>query len=141
MQPLRSYFTLALVLWLTFGAMTAQAVEPVKPALFVNLTSVDPHRVEMALNLSETAAKRGHVVTVFLNIDSVRIAENGNPVFEPSRTHLQNVMKAGAKVIVCPHCLGYAGLKEANLISGVMVGNPDLTFGALFAPDTRVMSW
>jgi predicted peroxiredoxin len=141
MQTMRTYFTLALVLWLAFGAAAAQAVEPTKPALFVNLTAVDPHRVEMALDLSETAAKRGHAVTIFLNIDSVRIAEKDNPMFEPSRARLESVMKAGAKIIVCPHCLRYAGLKEANLISGVQVGNPDLTLGALFAPDTRVMTW
>ena len=95
----------------------------------------------MALIFSEAAVGQGYAVTVFLNIDSVRIAEKDNPMFEPSRAHLEQAIKAGAKVIVCPHCLHYAGLKKADLISGAKVGNSDEILGALFAPDTRVMSW
>jgi len=140
MQPMRTFYLLALTVCLALGSASVHAADA-KAALFVNLTSVDPHRVEMALNLTEAAVGQGHATTVFLNIDAVRIAEKDNSMFEPSRAHLERAIKAGAKVIVCPHCMHYAGLKETNLIPGVKIGNPDEIFSALFAPDTRVMTW
>lgn len=97
MRPLRAVYLLVLAIWLAFGATLAQAADA-KPALFVNLTSVDPHRVEMALNLSEAAIERGHATTVFLNIDAVRMAEKDNAMFEISRAHLERAMKAGIRV-------------------------------------------
>lgn len=141
MQQARSGFALALMFWLAMAGAIAQAADAGKPSLFINLTAVDPHRVEMALNFGEAAANQGHGVTVFLNIDAVRIAEKDNPMFEKSRSHLERAMKAGATVIACPHCLHYAGLQASGLVSGVKEGRPELTMGALFAPDTRVMSW
>lgn len=141
MRKMQSAFAVVIMFYLAMLGTPAQAGDTGKATLFVNLTAVDPHRVEMALNFSEAAVKRGHGVTVFLNIDAVRIAEKDNPMFEKSRAQLERVMKAGARVIVCPHCLHYAGLQETDLISGAGEGNPDLTMGALFAPDTRVMTW
>lgn len=141
MQQMRASLALFLIFWMVCGAAIAQAADTAKPALFVNLTAVDPHRIEMALDFCEKAAKRGHPVTVFLNIDAVRIAEKDNPMFATSRAQLKHVMKAGVEVIACPHCLHYAGLQASSLIAGVKEGSPDLTMGALFAPDTRVMTW
>ncbi len=141
MKSVRNLLILALGIWFALGIAVAQAADAAKPGLFVNLTSVDPHRVEMALNFAEAAAKRGNTVTVFLNIESSRIAVKDDPKYAPSRANLEDAMKAGVKVIACPMCMKHVGVKEADLVSGVQMGNPDLTQGALFAPDTRTMSW
>ncbi len=141
MQSKRNWAVFFLSVFLLLGVGAARAADAAKPNLFVNLTTVDPHRVEMALHFAEVAAKRGHATTVFLNIESSRIAVKDDPKYAPSRANLESALKAGVKVIACPMCMKHVGVKETDLIPGVQVGNPDLTMGALFAPDTRTMSW
>jgi intracellular sulfur oxidation DsrE/DsrF family protein len=50
-------------------------------------------------------------------------------------------VKDGATVIVCPMCMKHYGIKEADLIDGMKIGNPELTGGALFQDGTKTLSW
>lgn len=117
---------------------TAQAADP----LFVNLTAeIREHRSEMALAFAQTALKRGHAVTVFLNDKAVIGIVKSNAEGAKARDTLAELMKGGAMVIACGHCMKHYGLTEADLPNGVKTGAPDLTFGQLFAPGTRTMTW
>lgn len=109
--------------------------------LFVNLTSDEAHRSHMALSFAQEALKRGHPVTVFLNVDSVRLAAKEGAAFAHHRDMLAELVAAGGKVYVCPHCLEHAGMKPADLMPGADMGNPEKVQGALFAPGARSMSW
>jgi predicted peroxiredoxin len=121
-------------------AQAADQQESTAP-LFLSLTSVDPHAAHMALSVAEMAAQKGHPVTVFLNLDAVRIAHKDAAMFTPARADLERAMKAGVKVLACIHCLGYAGMKAEDLIGAIPTSTPELLMGALFAKDARVLSY
>lgn len=118
-----------------------------KGGLFVNLASDEVARAGMALELSRNLLAGGHAVTVFLNVDGVRIAATNIPQATNGITGktLQQALKdfigAGGKVIVCPMCLRQAGLTAEDLIEGAVLGRPELTLPALMDPQTRVISY
>ncbi len=116
--------------------------------LFVNLTSDDTNRAGMAVGMSTKILVDQKVpVTIFLNVDAVRLADknipqnkyaNGKTVTEM----LGGFMKSGGKVIVCPMCMkNVGGMSKDGLISGVVLGGPEMTFPALMADDTTVISY
>jgi len=110
--------------------------------LFVNLTSDDGHRVNMAFMFAGTQMKRGHPLTIFMNDRAVLAASKGNAEkFSEQQKTIATLIEGGATIIVCPMCMKHYGVVEADLLPGLKVGNPDLTGGALFADDTKVMTW
>jgi predicted peroxiredoxin len=133
----------ALLMSLAF-ALPAQAAE--RP-LFVNLTSDDAWRAGMALSFSNNALKRGHPVTVFLNVEAVRIADTTLPQGTNSVTGktpiemLKGLIADGATVIVCPMCMKAAGVQPGDLVAGAQMGKPELTLPRLFGDDTQVISY
>lgn len=50
-------------------------------------------------------------------------------------------MSKGATVLICPMCMKHYGVKEADLLSGLKVGKPELTGGALFKDNTKTLTW
>lgn len=110
--------------------------------LFINLISDDPHRAMMALHFGQKQLQRGHPLTVFLNDRGVFIAaQQGAERFGPHQGIIADLLAADAQVIVCPMCMKHYGIAKPDLLEGLDVGNPELTGGALFAPDTRTMTW
>jgi predicted peroxiredoxin len=132
-------FIIAAVLTIAcmFATGPASAVHSAKPTcgadeLFLNLTSDETWRSGMALNTAKRNLEAGYQVTVFLNVEAVRIA-----VREEKYRHdtypmtgltslqtLQQIIDMGARVIVCPGCLERSGFKPHELISGVYLGGP-----------------
>ncbi len=110
--------------------------------LFVNVTTDDAHRANMALTFSKSQFARKHPVTIFLNDRAVTIASRANSErFKIHQEMLTAFVKDGATVIVCPMCMKHYGIKEADLIDGMKIGNPELTGGALFQDGTKTLSW
>ena len=110
--------------------------------LFVNVTTDDAHRANMALTFSKSQFARKHPVTIFLNDRAVTIASRANSErFKIHQEMLTAFVKDGATVIVCPMCMKHYGIKEADLIDGMKIGNSELTGGALFQDGTKTLSW
>jgi predicted peroxiredoxin len=132
----------ALVLSLPVGSTFAQsAAADGKPRLFINLTSVDPHRAALANFIATSQAEAGVPVTMLLTIDAVRIAAKAGPAFATQRADLENSIKAGVRVIANPRSMMYVGMKDDDLIEGVQKGNPKLLREALLVPNTQTLSW
>lgn len=119
---------------------TAQTEEPER--LFVNLTDDDINTSAMAINFATRVLnERGIAVTIFLNVEAVRlvdtnIPESTHPNGMTPRQMLTAFMEAGGEVIVCPMCMAnVGGMTEADLLEGVQVGSSDLTWGRLFGDD------
>lgn len=128
----------ALVAILPLAAAQAGDSDP----LFINLTSNDTHRVDMAVGFGANQLKRGHPLTIFLNDKGVLVASTKNgEAFAAEQKALEAVLKAGGKVLVCPMCMKFYGVAEADLMPGLKVGNPELTGAALFADDTKTLTW
>lgn len=133
---------LLLALALCIGAIATPAFAGDADPLFVNLTSDDPHRANMAIAFSGNQHERGHPLTIFLNDKGVLIGSKANSAkFADHQKALAELMSKGAAVIVCPMCMKHYGVKESDLLPGLKVGKPELTGGALFKDNTKTLTW
>jgi sulfur relay (sulfurtransferase) complex TusBCD TusD component (DsrE family) len=111
-------------------------------SLFVNLTTDESHRADMAMAFSKAMIERDHPVVVWLNDKGVFIASKEHAgKFAEQQKMLSALMSKGATVIACPMCMKHYGVKDVDLIEGVKVGNPDLTGDLLFKEDTKTLTW
>jgi predicted peroxiredoxin len=110
--------------------------------LFISLTTDDGHRINMAFSFGTAQMKRGHPLTVFMNDKAVLAASkaNGDKFAEQQKT-IATLLEAGTNILVCPMCMKHYGVNEADLLPGLKVGNPELTGNALFADNTKTMTW
>lgn len=116
--------------------------------LFVNLTSDEINRAAMAIMFSTKVLTQKKIpVTLFLNIEAVRIVDKNIPEHKhvsgnSLKEMLASFMKAGGRVLVCPMCMkNVGGLSAKDLIKEVEVGGPNKTWPALFADNTTVLSY
>ncbi|MBK8175103.1 MAG: DsrE family protein [Rhodospirillales bacterium] len=128
----------ALLTFLMTGPVSADA----GGSLFVNLTSDENHRADMAMGFAKAMMERGHPLTVWLNDKGVLLASREHAgTFAEQQKMLAELMTRGATVIVCPMCMKHYGVKDGDLIEGVKVGNPDMTSGLLFKDGTQTLTW
>ena len=110
--------------------------------LFINLTSDDGHRINMALVFGGSQLKLGHPLTVFINDKAVLAASKVNTgKFPDQQKTIAGLLASGATIIVCPMCMKHYGVAEADLLPGLKVGNPELTGSALFQDGARTLTW
>lgn len=110
--------------------------------LFINLTSDDAHRANMAIGFGAKQHERGHPLTLFLNDKAVLVASKANAdKFAEHQKMLVSLLSSGATILVCPMCMKHYGVKEADLLPGLKVGNPEATGGALFKDNGKALSW
>jgi predicted peroxiredoxin len=116
--------------------------------LLVNITSDDINKATMAIGFCTKVRMQKKIpVMIFLNVEGVRIADKNIPEHKHStgksfKEILAGFMQAGGKVIVCPMCMkNVGGLSKDDLIDGVVVGGSDVTWPALFAENTTVLSY
>lgn len=134
--------SLMLVLVVLVGAAAGSAFAGDKDPLFVNLTSDDAHRADMAISFGKNQLERGHPLTIFLNDRGVFIGSTVNAAkFADQQKALEAIMGKGATVIVCPFCMKHYAIEESHLMPGLKVGNPDLTGSALFQDGTKTLTW
>lgn len=137
-----------LVFFLMLAGPGSAIGEEGQKSLFVNLTSNEMNRAAMAISFSTRVRTQKQIpVTIFLNVDGVRLANRNIP----GSTHvsgktpqemLASFMAAGGKVIACPMCMkNVGGMKKADLMDGVVVGGSDVTWPALFADNTTVLNY
>jgi predicted peroxiredoxin len=120
------------------GATPAKA-GPNDP-LFINLTSDDTHRIDMALAFGSSQMKRGHPLTLFLNDKAVLAASKVNAEkFASQQKTIAELLATGANF--CPMCMKHCSVNENGLLAGLKVGNPELTGNALFAGNTKTLTW
>ena len=132
-----------LIVLVTIGALAALPVAAdTDGTLFVNLTTDESHRADMALAFSKGMMEREHPVVIWLNDKGVLIAAQEHAgKFAPQQETLAALINDGATVIACPMCMKHYGVEELDLIDGVQVGNPDLTGDLLFKEDTKTLTW
>ncbi len=100
--------------------------------LFMNLLSDETWRATIALTKARSNLKANYPVTILLDHEGVRVALKENAyaqdVFAKTglkpRAILKQVLRLGARVIVCPGCLDRAGFEPHELIRGVYLGGP-----------------
>lgn len=149
-MKLKSFLLMALVL--TLLSMTVLSCVPVTAnpvpttgqgaPLFINLTSDEPHRVNMALSFGMKQLDRGHPLTVFLNDRGVHVGSTANAdQFTEQQKTIAALLEKGAVVFICPMCMEHYGIAEGDVLPGLQVSNPDAIGEYLFEPYARTLSW
>jgi predicted peroxiredoxin len=125
------------------GVLAAQpAAADGHGSLFVNLTTDEGHRANMALVFSKSTKEKGHPVTIWLNDKAVFLGSRAHTEkHSAQQQQLAELMAQGVTVIACPFCMKHYGIKDTDLLSGIKVGNPDLTGGLLFKEDAKTLTW
>jgi len=133
---------LLLALVLCIGTIGTRAFAGDTDPLFINMTSDDPHRVNMAITFGGNQHKLGHPLTIFLNDKGVMVGSKANSnKFAEHQKALTELISKEATVLVCPMCMKHYGVKDADLLPGLKVGNPELTGGALFKDNSKTLTW
>lgn len=107
-------------------------------ALFVNMTSdvdSDPHSLMMGLHLAQKALRNNLSATVFLNVHGVKLFAPGAEAlsFRNENFHavIRQILDAGGKVLVCPHCAMVHGIQQQSFMPGAQLGTEELLMGEL----------
>ncbi|MDX2503476.1 MAG: DsrE family protein [Gammaproteobacteria bacterium] len=137
-----------LVLFVLLTVLVALPASASGKKLFVNLTSDDTNRAAMAVGFATKVLQKEKIpVTILLNVDAVRLADKNIPQNKYANDKtvtemLAGFMKAGGKVIMCPMCMkNVGGMEKSDLIPGLIMGGPDVTFPAMLAEGTTVISY
>ncbi|WP_321341842.1 DsrE family protein [Breoghania sp.] len=126
---------------LAMSPMTAAFAGDSDP-LFINLTSDDGHRINMALAFGGKQHKLGHKLTVFMNDKAVMAASKANSErFAAQQATIAGLLEAGATIIVCPMCMKHYGVNKEDLMEGLKPGAPEITGAALFEDNSRTLTW
>jgi len=113
-------------------------VEETPKHLLINLTSdatVNAHGSMMGLHFAEKALKNDMEVTVFLNVNGVKLLSAGADTIvfdgENIRGLLDKVAAEGGELIACPHCMKIHGLEKSDLPDNVTFGEESVVMGKI----------
>lgn len=110
--------------------------------LFVNLTTDDNHKANMAIAFSMEQLKHGHPVTVYINSQAIQIVNKANSKrYAMQQQKLTELASKGGTVIACRVCERFLKFNESDLIPGVKFSTPDSVAEALFKDNTKTLSW
>ena len=137
MKLLRIVAVLAIVLAGLVQVAYAGSSDP----LFVNLSTDDNHRANMAIAISKEMLKQGHPVTIYMNSGAVQIANKNNPRYAMQQKKLGEFISKGGTVLVCPVCEQFLHISQADLIPGVQLSSASAVSQALFRENTKTLSW
>lgn len=90
----------------------------------------DLHRAFMAVKIANLMQGGGVETTLFLDIEGARVSDSRQSLdvlWGPSPSTLgellDNFIKSGGKVVVCPHCAKAAGIKPDHVRQGAKIGS------------------
>lgn len=121
----------------------AAPAEPMD-SLVLAMSTDDVPIFDAAITIGTVALRRGHAVTMLLRVDAIKVAVAKNNYTVGNSTlpkKLSAFMASGARVIAGGACMKEMGLTQGDLITGVIVGTPDLVMGTLFKKDTKILSY
>jgi hypothetical protein len=101
-RNIRNIFTVLAMAVFALVMATPASADADDP-LFVNLTTDEGHRANMAFTFSKAVLERGHPVTIWLNDKGVLLASkvHGGKFADQQKT-LAEMISKGVTVIVCP---------------------------------------
>ena len=112
------------------GPTPASSQAKTKQKIVVHLSHYadGSHAAMMAVHFAQYLQEHGADVTLMLDVDGVRLAEKSQAQTTGSGMNAQTTslydafVKAGGKVLVCPHCAEVAGITAQNLRPGARLG-------------------
>lgn len=123
------------------GGRLASAQEKQVVVVHLSHYTDDLHAAFMALKLATAMQQKGVQTTLVLDLEGVRLASAQQPQDLRWGTsgdiagHYDAFVKAGGKILVCPHCAQAAGVDAKTLRSGAQVVKEEELAAALLAAD------
>ncbi|MEW4529753.1 DsrE family protein [Maioricimonas sp. JC845] len=114
-------------------APQASASSPQQVVVHLSHFTDDLHRSFMALKLAGLMQNSGADVTLFLDLEGVRLAERRQHLEHMTwgespvslAEHYAAFTEAGGKVVLCPHCAGSARIGEMALRRNATIADKD----------------
>lgn len=120
----------------------AAAEKPQQIVVHLSHFTDDLHRCFMALEVATLMQKSGAEVTLFLDLEGVRLVERRqllNMTWGSSTTsladHYDSFTEANGKVVLCSHCAKSARLGEMGLKRNAEIGTEETVAKMLLAAD------
>ena len=148
-QPNRRLALATLMLCLfAIGGIGRAAAQETGQRIVVHLSHYTDnlHAVSMALSLSGNLQEGETSVTLFLDLEGVRLADARAPKdlrwgTGPSVSEkLDSLLKAGGSILLCEHCASAAGIDTTKLIEGARIGS-DAEVRETFRRATKVIDY
>lgn len=105
------------------------------------------HAAFMAVKLGTKILEKGARVTIFTDLEGVRLADKSQPQNltwgpskDPMSKHYANFVKSGGSIAVCPHCAKAAGLNKSGLRNGAHIATKD-ELGDLFLKADKILDY
>ncbi|MCT7516476.1 DsrE family protein [Aliarcobacter cryaerophilus] len=130
-----------------FISTTVVASENMAKGLNVMLTSEDAQTQMMGMVLATMSLKKGKEVNIVLcsSAGNLALKDSESPKLKPQnkspKMMLEDLIKNGAKVEVCPLFLPNAEKTEADLIQNVTVAKPPVVADRLLDKDYQNLSY
>lgn len=107
-------------------------IENAKDGMFIHVTSNDPHRVLMAMNMADMVSE-DHDVVMYFDIEGVKVlVKDAEDLeyshFPSSHTQIKKITGKGIKIMACPGCLKAAGFTADDLMDGIQVADKETFF-------------
>lgn len=133
-------------MWAQTPESNAAAEAEQKVVIHLTHYSDNLHAVNMALELAAKLAESGADVTVFLDLEGVRLVDSRTPqdlrwgTTVPVSSLFRKAREAGVRFVVCPHCAKAAGIKTGNLRKGASIATFE-EIGQLFLEADKVLDY
>lgn len=145
---LRTAFTSLLLVFLaaTAHAEHHEGAEGQQVVVHLSHYTDDLHAASMALKVSEMLASAGAKVTMFIDLEGVRLADTRTPQdlrwgqTVPISELYARAVEAGVTIFVCPHCAEAAGMRPTDLREGAAIASPD-TLASMFLSADKVIDF
>jgi predicted peroxiredoxin len=136
---------IAFIVLSVFGLFVSRAAAQGAPKqkVVVHLTHYTDqlHAVKMAVHLAHAMQTMGAEVTLLLDLEGVRLASTKEPQSliwgkgDPISVEYEALVKAGGRVLLCPHCAEHAGITERDLRPGAQLGREGALAKTVLAAD------
>lgn len=128
-------------------ARAEAAASPQRVVVHLSHATDDLHAAFMAVKLGLAMQEKGAQVTLLVDLEGVRIADTRQPndlVWghgEALSTYYDAFVKAGGKVLVCPHCAAAAGLDAKSLRPGAQIAKDPGELAAVLLAADRILDY
>ena len=123
----------------------SQSASSEKTVIKLDHGTNDLHSVFMGVKIAKALLEKNQDVTIFVNLEAVRLVDKTQPLdlkWGMSKTNMRSLyhqfVKAGGKILVCPHCAKAAGVKD--LREGATIAT-ESQVAELFSNASRVIDY
>ena len=143
-----SYFCLLMACSILVAYPLASQAQEEQQRIVVHLShySDDLHAASMALKIGKMLADAGAEVTLFADLEAVRLGDSRAPQNlvwgEGKRVNelYDAFISAGGSIVLCPHCASVAGISKDDLRGGSRLGT-EKEIAALFLAADKILDY